>query len=103
MRKARTIWIAPISKVLGAVAHSRAAIEGRIRQTRINGYSVNPGLVVEGSWGIGRRSSMRSVSPSGRSVLTGVEARFAGERTELLGETLLRAAHELTQRLQRKL
>ena len=32
-------------------AHSRAAIESRIQQTRISGYSVNPGLVVEGSLG----------------------------------------------------
>ncbi|MGK2855418.1 MAG: IclR family transcriptional regulator, partial [Microbacteriaceae bacterium] len=30
--------------------HSRAAIEDRIRQTRIDGYALNPGLLVEGSF-----------------------------------------------------
>ncbi len=31
----------------------RAAIEERLGRTRIDGYSLNPGLLVEGSWGIG--------------------------------------------------
>ena len=83
-------------------AHSRAAIESRIQQTRISGYSVNPGLVVEGSWGIGAAVFNALGQPQWALSLTGVEARLAGERTELLGEALLRAAHELTQRLKRK-
>lgn len=83
-------------------AHSRAAIESRIRQTRISGYSVNPGLVVEGSWGIGAAVFDAFRQPQWALSLTGVEARFAGHRTEKLGEALLRAAHALTQRLKRK-
>ncbi len=83
-------------------AHSRAAIEGRIEQTRISGYAVNPGLVVEGSWGIGAAVFNALGQPQWALSLTGVEARIARGRTELLGEALLRAAHVLTQRLRRK-
>ncbi|GAC1410883.1 MAG: IclR family transcriptional regulator [Mycobacterium sp.] len=82
--------------------HSRGAIEGRIQQTRISGYAVNPGLVVEGSWGIGAAVFNALGQPQWAVSLTGVEARIARDRTEMLGETLLRAAHALTQRLQRK-
>lgn len=82
--------------------HSRAAVEERIRQTRITGYSVNPGLVVEGSWGIGAAVFNALDQPQWALSLTGVAARFADGRTEALGETLLRAAHALTQRLRRR-
>ncbi len=83
-------------------AHCQAAIESRVQQARINGYSVNPGLLVEGSWGIGAAVFDALGQPQWALSLTGVEARFAGERTQLLGETLLRAAHALTQRLKHK-
>ncbi|MHA3019133.1 IclR family transcriptional regulator [Mycobacterium sp. BMJ-28] len=83
-------------------AHSRAAIERRIQQTRITGYSVNPGLVVEGSWGIGAAVFNALDQPQWALSLTGVAARLAQDRTEPLGETLLRAAHALTQRLRRR-
>jgi DNA-binding IclR family transcriptional regulator len=82
--------------------HSRAAIERRIQQTRINGYAVNPGLVVEGSWGIGAAVFNALGQPQWALSVTGVQARIANDRTPLLGETLLRAAHVLTQRLERK-
>lgn len=82
--------------------HSRAAIEGRIQHTRISGYAVNPGLVVEGSWGVGAAVFNELGQPQWALSLTGVEARIGRDRTELLGETLLRAAHALTQRLQRR-
>jgi DNA-binding IclR family transcriptional regulator len=83
-------------------AHSRAAIEGRIKQTRKNGYSLNPGLLVEGSWGIGAAVFDELGQPMWALSLTGVEARFAASRQQFLGESLLRGAHALTQRLNRK-
>jgi DNA-binding IclR family transcriptional regulator len=83
-------------------AHSRAAVEGRIQQARINGYAVNPGLLVEGSWGIGAAVFDAFDQPQWALSLTGVEARFAGERTDQLGQALLHAAHTLTQRLKRR-
>ena len=35
--------------------HSEEAVRKRIELTRTTGYAVNPALIVEGSWGIGRR------------------------------------------------
>ncbi len=89
-----------LEKEWGA-AHSRAGIEERLRRTRIDGYSLNPGLLVEGSWGIGAAVFDALGQPQWALSLTGVQARMAGERTAHLGETLLRAAHELTRRLRR--
>jgi DNA-binding IclR family transcriptional regulator len=82
--------------------HSRAAIEKRVHQTRITGYAVNPGLLVEGSWGIGAAVFDAFEQPQWALSLTGVEARFSGERTDQLGQALLHAAHTLTQRLRHK-
>jgi DNA-binding IclR family transcriptional regulator len=82
-------------------AHSRAAVEERLLQTRIDGYSLNPGLLVEGSWGVGAAVFDALGQPQWALSLTGVQARMAGERTAQLGETLLRTAHELTLRLKR--
>ena len=92
---------AELEKAWGS-AHSREAIEERVRQTRITGYSVNPGLVVEGSWGIGAAVFNALGQPQWALSLTGVAARIADDRTAPLGETLLRAAHALTQRLRRR-
>lgn len=91
---------AALEKDWGA-AHSRAAIKERLRQTRIDGYSLNPGLLVEGSWGIGAAVFDALGQPQWALSLTGVQARMAGDRTAQLGETLLRTAHELTLRLKR--
>jgi DNA-binding IclR family transcriptional regulator len=82
--------------------HSRAAVEKRIDQTRITGYAVNPGLIVEGSWGIGAAVFDAFEQPQWALSLTGVESRFAGERTDQLGQALLHAAHTLTQRLRHR-
>ena len=91
---------AALEKEWGA-AHSRAAIEERLGRTRIDGYSLNPGLLVEGSWGIGAAVFDALGRPQWALSLTGVQARMAGDRTAQLGETLLRTAHELTLRLKR--
>lgn len=79
--------------------HSGEAIEQRLHQTRLRGYSVNPGLLVEGSWGIGAAVFDALGQPGWALSLTGVQARLAGERQHLLGATLLRAAHSLTRRI----
>jgi DNA-binding IclR family transcriptional regulator len=91
---------AALEKEWGA-AHSRAAIEERLGRTRIDGYSLNPGLLVEGSWGIGAAVFDALGRPQWALSLTGVQARMAGDRTAQLGGTLLRTAHELTLRLKR--
>lgn len=82
--------------------HSRKAIEGRVAETRKNGYSLNPGLVVEGSWGIAAAVFNELDQPTWALSLTGVEFRFAVDRRRQLGETLMRAAHALSRRIGRK-
>ncbi|MCV7002863.1 IclR family transcriptional regulator [Mycolicibacterium alvei] len=82
--------------------HSAAQLRRRIQQTRLKGYSVNPGLVVEGSWGIGAAVFNELGQPMWALSLTGVEIRFGAQRQAALGEALLLAAHTLGQRLKRK-
>lgn len=91
---------ATLEKHWGA-AHSKTAIEERLRKTRIEGYSLNPGLLVEGSWGIGAAVFDALGQPQWAVSINGVQARMAGDRTAQLGEILLRTAHELTRRMRR--
>lgn len=79
----------------GAV-HSEACIRGRIDMTRNSGYAINPGLIVEGSWGIGAAVFDRAGNPAWALSLTGVETRFRGERIAHMGALLLQQAHELS-------
>ncbi|MBH0120836.1 IclR family transcriptional regulator [Rhodococcus sp. HM1] len=80
-------------------AHSRAAVEERIEQTRLAGYATNPALLVEGSWGMGAAVFDHRNSPAWALSVTGVESRFREDRRPELGELLLREAHRLTQLL----
>lgn len=77
-------------------AHGADAIRERIARTRETGYSVNPGLVVEGSWGMAAAVFSPSGAPSWALSLTGVEFRFPEKRRAELGAMLLREAHTLT-------
>lgn len=77
-------------------AHSDEAIRQRIAETRLNGYAVNPALIVEGSWGMGAAVFGPSGQPSWALSLTGIETRFAAERRPELGRLLLDHAHRLS-------
>lgn len=79
--------------------HSASEIRQRISETRTRGYAVNPGLVVEGSWGMGAAVFDRSGAPAWALSLTGIEPRFSPERQPELGRLLLEHAHRLTQAL----
>ncbi|WP_449282742.1 IclR family transcriptional regulator [Leucobacter sp.] len=79
--------------------HSDAAVRERIAETRRTGYAVNPGLIVEGSWGMGAAVFGPSGQPAWALSLTGIEPRFAPERRPELGRLLLEHAHRLTERL----
>lgn len=83
--------------------HDAAEIRRQIEATRSQGYSVNPGLVVEGSWGLGAAVFDRNGKPAWALSLTGVEARIKPPRQGELGRLLLREAHLLTQELKRAL
>lgn len=80
-------------------SNSEAAIRERIAATLSTGYAVNPGTIVEGSWGLGAAVFDRAGQPAWALSLTGVQTRFRPDREPALGAALLRAAHEMTQRL----
>jgi DNA-binding IclR family transcriptional regulator len=82
-------------------AHSRAALRARVQATLKTGYALNPGLLVEGSWGLGAAVFDQRNRPAWALSLTGVESRLRPPRHQQLGKLLLAHAHVLTQRLAR--
>lgn len=82
-------------------AHSADAVRRRVAETRERGYAVNPGLIVEGSWGMGAAVFDASGQPAWALSLTGVESRFGPDRLPELGRLLLEHAHRVTRRLSR--
>lgn len=80
-------------------AHAGEGIRQRVAATRRLGYAVNPGLIVEGSWGMGAAVFDRSGAPTWALSLTGIEPRFSPSRRPELGRLLLEHAHALGARL----
>lgn len=80
--------------------HATTPVRTRIVTTRDAGYAVNPGLLVEGSWGMGAAVFDRDDRPAWALSLTGIEQRFGDQRRRELGTLLLHEAHELTRALQ---
>jgi DNA-binding IclR family transcriptional regulator len=90
-----------LSATYGA-QHAAGAVRRRVRETRASGYALNPGLIVEGSWGMGAAVFDSDEQPQWALSLTGIEQRFSAERRRELGPLLLREAHELTVALRRR-
>lgn len=82
------------------VQHSAAEVLKRISTTRETGYAVNPGLILEGSWGMGAAVFDASGRPSWALSLTGIESRFRTQRQHELGKLLLEQAHKISSVLQ---
>lgn len=82
-------------------SHSRSAIRERIALTRASGYALHPGLVVEGSWGMGAAVFDKHGQPAWALSVTGIEARFSGERQARIGGLLLEHAHQLSETISR--
>nr|WP_156876530.1 IclR family transcriptional regulator [Microbacterium luticocti] len=80
-------------------AHSERRLRRRLGETTERGYSLNPGLIVEGSYGIGAAVFTREGHPQWALSLNGVEFRFGPDRLPELGRTLLAHAHQLTSRI----
>ncbi|WP_312167232.1 IclR family transcriptional regulator [Microbacterium sp.] len=80
-------------------AHGIRPLRSRLAETKERGYAVNPGLIVEGSWGLGAAVFDRSGRPEWALSLTGVGFRFGPERLPDLGRTLLAHAHQLSARI----
>lgn len=81
------------------IQHTRCPLQERIAATRATGYAVNPGLIVEGSWGMAAVIFDAIGQPAWALSLTGIESRFTAERQPVLGRLLLEHAHRLSQRL----
>ena len=81
-------------------AHAEPQIRARIAATRETGYAINPGLIVEGSWGMAAAVFDGNGAPAWALSLTGVETRFKPERRRELGDLLLHQAHLLSGALQ---
>ncbi len=79
--------------------HGIAPLRTRLAETRERGFSVNPGLIVPGSWGAGAAVFDRAGRPEWALSLTGVDFRFGPDRLPALGRTLLAHAHQLSARI----
>ena len=79
--------------------HAQTPLRRRLAETKARGYAVNPGLIVEGSWGMGAAVFDRDGRPEWALSLTGVEFRFGPDRLPMLGRTLLAHAHQLSARI----
>lgn len=79
-----------------AAGHTENLVRRNLEQTRMAGYSVNPGLVLEGSWGMGAAVFDQLGRPIGALSLTGIEPRFRPERQEFLGRLLMEEAHRMS-------
>ncbi|GAB4097997.1 IclR family transcriptional regulator [Sinomonas halotolerans] len=84
-----------------AAGHTEQTVRRQLEETRLRGYSVNPGLVLEGSWGMGAAVFDPHGSPVAAVSLTGIEPRFRPERQEFLGRLLMEEAHRISTRLER--
>jgi len=83
-----------------AAGHTEALVRANLEATRQAGYSVNPGLVLEGSWGMGAAVFDRRGRPAWALSLTGIELRFRADRREYLGRLLMDEAHRISVQLQ---
>lgn len=77
-------------------SHTVAAIRAHLEMTRITGYAVNPGLILEGSWGMGAAVFDQNGRATYALSLTGIESRFREERRDFLGGLLLEEAHRIS-------
>ena len=75
------------------------AIRRTVAEAQTLGYVVNPGRIVEGSWGMAAAVFDRRGRPMWALSLTGIEARFRPERQRELGRLLLVEAHRVSKRL----
>lgn len=80
-------------------AHGEPRLRARLRETQERGYAVNPGLIVEGSYGLGAAVFTKEGDPQWALSLTGAQFRFGPDRLAELGRTLLAHAHQLTTRI----
>ena len=82
-----------------AAGHTVDVVRRNLERTRLHGFAVNPGLVLEGSWGMGAAVFDQAGRPVGALSLTGIEPRFRPERQDFLGKLLMEEAHRMSSAL----
>lgn len=75
---------------------SAAKIREGVREARDLGYCVNPGLMIEGVFGMAAAVVTSGEPAKWVLSITGVESRFRRDRQPELGATLLKYAHRLS-------
>lgn len=76
--------------------HDDAHVRRLVSHVREHGWSLNPGRIVEGSWGMAAAVFDASGQPRYALSLTGIESRFRPPRQHQLGTALLDQAHRLS-------
>lgn len=74
----------------------RKTIMSLVRETREQGYSLNPGLVTEGSWAIGVAVFDAADQPLAAISLAAIEKRLALVRRVALAQRLIEASSAMT-------
>lgn len=77
----------------------RAALEALVHRSRAQGYAVNPGMVLKGSWGIGVAVQDPDGNVIGAYSIATVESRMSPEREALLYRLLKKEADMLEKHL----
>jgi DNA-binding IclR family transcriptional regulator len=73
-------------------------IRNLVHETREKGYSVVPGIIVKGYWGLGVPLLQEDGRPLAAIILVSSEARLNTTRQAVLGERMRRMAHDLMSR-----
>ena len=76
--------------------HDDAHVRRLVSHVREHGWSLNPGRIVEGSWGMAAAVFDASGQPRYALSLTGIESRFRPPRQHQMGTALLEQAHRLS-------
>lgn len=87
--------LAPIAK-RRYPAFSPKVIQQLVSEARAVGYSVNPGLLLPGSWGVAAVVADATGAPVAALSINAIEARVKGSRQIELGRLLLRESKRLS-------
>ncbi len=74
-------------------------LRANVDRTRSQGYALNPGLLLAGSWGIGIAIRDAAGRPVGALSIAAIESRLGEERQRQLGALLAREARAVELRL----
>lgn len=83
-------------------AISFALLRDMIRRTRDDGFAVNPGLVMPGSWGVGVAILDADGRPLGALSIAAIEARLNDQRRPEIARLLIRESGHLSLQLRKQ-